>query len=89
MLSTPEHLRTIASPDGAVILNTANNQITTLNSMGSFIWNRLQEGQSVPMIVSEIVKLPGAESTSVEREVNVFVDDLRARSLLVSPEISS
>jgi hypothetical protein len=84
MLSTPTNLRTIANQDGAAILDVSSNQITTLNSTGSFIWTRLQEGSTVQEIVHQIASTSDAEITLVEREVNAFVDDLRAHSLLIT-----
>ena len=84
MLSTPTNLRTIANSDGAAILDVSSNQITTLNSTGSFIWARLQEGLAVQEIVNQIARASDMEITLVEREVIAFVDDLKARSPLVA-----
>ena len=89
MLSIPEHLRSVANSDGAVIRDTSNNQITTLNSTGSLIWCSLQDGHSPSEIARSISASSNTNLSTVEREVNSFVEELKERSLLIESQPST
>jgi hypothetical protein len=52
--SLPSQLRTVSNQDGAAVLDVSRNQITTLNSTGSFIWDKLQQGRSVEQVIQDI-----------------------------------
>lgn len=82
MVQPDTHLRTVVSPDGAAILDIPRNQITTLNSTGGFVWDRLQQGFSVEQVIHDLSVETNADPTIVERDVSAFVAQLRAGQLL-------
>ncbi len=82
MVQSDSHLRTVVSPDGAAILDIPRNQITTLNSTGGFVWDRLQQGLSVEQVIHDLSVETNADPAIVERDVHAFVTQLRAGQLL-------
>jgi hypothetical protein len=82
MVKLVSNLRSIVDHDGAVILNNARNQITTLDAMGGYIWHRLECGMTQKEIVCKLVEETGADVLTVEHDVQEFLEDLTSRSLL-------
>jgi len=82
MVQPDSHLRTVVNLDGAAILDIPRNQITTLNSTGGFVWERLQQGFSVEQVIHDLSVKADTDPTIVERDVNAFVAQLRANQLL-------
>jgi hypothetical protein len=82
MIVLSSNLRTIASSDGAAILDLDSNQIMTLNSTGGLIWSRLCEGHAVSEIIRSIAAESDTDVEIVKNEVLAFVDDLKEHKLL-------
>lgn len=82
MVKTPSHIRSVVNPDGAVILDVKNGAMMGLNSMGGYIWERLQQNKSIDDIVQEIVRETSADLAQVERDVHEFLEQLKARQLI-------
>ena len=80
------NLRSIVTPDGAIILDIGRNLIVPLNPMGGYIWNKLQDGLSVNEIVQEIVRETDAPLDTVESDIRTFIEQLTSMQLItVSP----
>jgi Coenzyme PQQ synthesis protein D (PqqD) len=77
-------LRSLVTPDGAIILDAKENRVITLNTAGGYIWRRLQDGKSVESIVCDLIRETGADTATVERDVHEFIEDL-TRKQLVTP----
>jgi Coenzyme PQQ synthesis protein D (PqqD) len=84
MVSLRPGLRTVSNQDGAAILDVSRNQITTLNSTGSFIWTRLQEGRTPEQIVHELALESGTDQDIAERDLQAFLRQLKSEHLLSS-----
>ena len=82
MADPSSNLRTVINPDGAAILDIPRNQITTLNSSGGFIWERLQQGLPVDQIVHDLARESNTDPVIVEKDVNTFLEQLRLEHLL-------
>ena len=82
MVHLESQLRTVVNPDGAAILDIPRNQITTLNSTGGFVWERLQRGFSIEQVIQDLSVEANADPTIVERDVNAFLAQLRSKQLL-------
>ena len=82
MSSTNSQVRSLVTPDGAMILNIASDQIITLNSMGGYVWARLQEGKTVDEIISNLAKETGHDPAVVANDVHEFLEQLRERNLI-------
>lgn len=82
MITTPDHLRSIVNHDGAVILDIPRNTMTTLNSTGAFVWERLQRGLEVDAIARELAQDIGVEESVVARDVEEFMEQLKSRHLV-------
>jgi hypothetical protein len=76
------HLRTVANQDGAAILDVPRHQITTLNSTGGFIWQRLQQGLSVEQVICDLATEADTDPAIVEKDVHCFLEQLRSKQLL-------
>jgi len=85
MAATPAHLRSIVDHDGAVILDVPRNSMTTLNSTGAYIWERLQRGLPVDAIVAELAHDTGTEESVVSKDVGEFMKQLKSKHLLSLP----
>lgn len=75
-------LQSVIDQDGAVILNEARCQITTLDAMGGYIWRQLESGIRREEIVRHLVEKTGEVSDVVMRDVREFLADLASRSLI-------
>ena len=84
MADSSSKLRTVINPDGAAILDIPRNQITTLNSTGGFIWERLQQGLPVEQIVDALARESNTDPLIVEKDVNTFLEQLQSKHLLRS-----
>ena len=82
MLSLPTHLKTVVNQDGAAILDVSCNQITTLNSTGGFIWNRLQRGRTVEQAVQDLAAETNTDPEVVGRDVQVLLELLESERLV-------
>jgi hypothetical protein len=84
MFSSPANLRTVVNRDGAAILDVPRNQITTLNSTGGFIWDRLQQGRTVEQAIQDLAIESNTDPAIVERGVRAFLEQLKSEHLLSS-----
>ena len=75
-------LRTVTNQDGAAILDVPRHQITTLNSTGGFIWERLQQGLSVEQVIRDLATESDTDPAIVEKDVHSFLEQLRSNQLL-------
>jgi hypothetical protein len=75
-------LRTVTNQDGAAILDVPHHQITTLNSTGGFIWERLQQGLSVERVIRDLASESDTDPAIVEKDVHSFLEQLRSNQLL-------
>jgi transcriptional regulator len=82
MITVAPHIRSIVDHDGAVILDKARNALTTLDSTGAYIWERLQRGLQVDAIVAELVRDTGAEESVVTKDVDEFIEQLKSKRLV-------
>lgn len=79
--STP-HLQTVIDRDGAAILDIDHGLISTLNPTGAYVWQRLENGESLATIIANLVRETGEEHLVVESDVHDFVQALRENQLL-------
>ena len=86
MQTTAPHLRSVVDQDGAVILDIEHDTMLTLNSTGGYIWQRLQQGKLIDEIVSELARDTGADLAAVDRDVHVFLEQLKSKHLLRDAE---
>jgi hypothetical protein len=77
------HLRTVVNQDGAAILDVSRNQITTLNSTGGFIWDRLRQGRTVEQAIQDLAIESDTDPAVVERGVNAFLEQLKSKHLFI------
>ena len=82
MRDSSNQLRTITNQDGAAILDVPRHQITTLNSTGGFIWQRLQQGLSAEQVIRDLATESDTDPAIVEKEVHYFIEQLRSKQLL-------
>jgi hypothetical protein len=82
MYQPASHLRAIVDQDGAVILDIRGNAMVPLNSMGGYIWNKLQEGSSVNEIVRELVRDADVDAATIESDVHSFLEQLSTMHLV-------
>ena len=71
---TPQHanLRSLVSPDGALILDLEHDRMVRLNETGGKIWLELQCGKRVEEIAEAIAAETGEDFGRVLREVRDF-----------------
>ena len=78
----PSQIRSVVDHDGAVILDIPGGTITTLDSIGAYVWERLQRGMQVDAIVRELVHDTGADESVVATDVEEFMEQLKSRHLV-------
>lgn len=77
-------LHSVVNSDGAAILDVSRNQITTLNSTGGFIWDRLRQGWTVEQAILDLASECNTDPSIMEPDVRTFVDRLKLMGLLPS-----
>lgn len=82
MTTKSTHLRTIVNQDGAVILDKKLGKLSTLNPTGAYVWQALERGEALEIIVADLARKTGEELDTVEREVREFIKSLREQQLL-------
>lgn len=75
-------LRSLVTADGAMILDIAADEMTTLNSTGGYVWARLKEGRTVEEIVAELAFETGQDPLRVTADVHEFIDRLAEKHLV-------
>jgi 6-phosphogluconate dehydrogenase (decarboxylating) len=81
MSSSLPHFPTVSDRDGAAVLDVSRNQITTLNSTGGFIWEKLQDGRTVAEAIQDLANECNTDSVIVEAGVHNFLEQLRSERL--------
>lgn len=74
-------------PDGAVLLDKDKGLLTTLNTLGSLVWQHLRDGRTFDEIVSQIVAQTGADAAVVRADVQDFIALLKTQSLLREEDV--
>jgi hypothetical protein len=82
MITVAPHIRSIVDHDGAVILDIPRNTMTTLDSTGAYVWERLQRGLEVDAIVRELAHDTGVEESVVAKDVEEFMEQLKSSHLV-------
>jgi hypothetical protein len=77
------NLRSVVTPD-AVVLDITRNVMVPLNSMGGYIWRKLQDGSLVDEIVREVVRETGADMVTVQSDIRTFIEQLAAMHLITT-----
>ena len=76
-------LRSIVDHDGAVILDLKCESILILNPTGGYVWRELLQGSSISDIVARLARDTNMDLAVVECDVAAFMDQLKAKRLLV------
>ncbi|MBB6143722.1 hypothetical protein HNQ77_001671 [Silvibacterium bohemicum] len=84
MLTITPNLRSVVDHDGAVILDIPNNAMTTLNSTGAYVWERLERGMTLTAIVAELASETGTDEAVVAKDVDAFMEELKSKQLLAA-----
>lgn len=58
-----------------------------LNSIGGYIWNKLQEGFSVDEIVRELVRDADIDAATIESDVHRFLEQLATMHLVTPSDL--
>jgi len=82
MLTTTPNIRSVDQLQPAVLLDIPRNAMTTLNSTGAYVWERLNRGMSVAAVVAELSKDTGVDEAIVGADVEVFLEELKSRHLM-------
>ena len=82
MIYVTPHLRSIVDHDGAVILDIPNDTIAMLDATGAYVWQKLQRGLQIDVIISELARDTGVDEEVIARDLNTFMDQLKSRHLL-------
>jgi hypothetical protein len=75
-------LRSRVTPDGAMILDIAADEVITLNATGGFVWARLEEGKTIDEIVAVLAQESAQDPAVVANDVRDFVEQLTAKQLV-------
>jgi hypothetical protein len=80
-LINPE-LRSRVTPDGAMILDIAADEVITLNATGGYIWARLEQGNSVEEIIANLATESQHDPDVVANDVREFIAQIAAKRLV-------
>lgn len=69
--------------DELVVLKLSTATYLTLNAVGKELWNKLEDGATVPQLVKGLVERYGITAQQATEDVTSFVAELSDRELLV------
>jgi len=76
MSAVKSDLRSLVTAEGAMILDVAADELTTLNATGGYVWARLREGETIDQIVRDLAADTGEETAVIAADVQEFVKEL-------------
>ena len=82
MLKVKTGLDSAVDTDGAAIIDSETGILSTLNPTGADVWTGLCRGTSLETIVSGLAAETGESVTSLEPDVQRFVEQLKIEGLL-------
>ncbi|WP_263353401.1 PqqD family protein [Acidicapsa acidisoli] len=82
MAEANPNFHSVVDQDGAAILDIDRGLISTLNPTGAYVWQRLENGESLATIIANLVRETGEEHLVVEKDVHEFVQALRENHLV-------
>jgi coenzyme PQQ synthesis protein D (PqqD) len=82
MIRLTRNLRTITSPDGAVILDLRRGKMFRLNATGAMVIEHLIRGDAEPCIAAEISRRLRVDLAVASADVRAFLASLESRGLL-------
>lgn len=77
-------LHTVVDQDGAAILDIEHGLISTLNSTGAYVWQRLERGEPIETIIVNLARETGEDRLVVARDVREFTETLKSHHLYFS-----
>lgn len=83
MVGDTSHLRTMVNASGAVILDTRQGKLLTLNRTAAHIWQSLERGEELAVIVEALAGKTGEPADVLERDVLKFIDALNEQRLFL------
>jgi hypothetical protein len=81
MIAGAQHLRSVVTQDGAVILDTQRGEMWNLNPSGAFIWKAVLDGRPPEQIAAELAAQTGDDVQSATNYVDEFLNELQAKHL--------
>ena len=86
MLMPAKGIAFTSNQDGAALLDIRNDRLTTIDPTAAVIWTSLVAGKTVNTIIQDLARDSGIPISIIENDVNTFLNDLRARQLVVDSE---
>lgn len=87
MLATKSGLKSLITPQGAMILNIDADELSTLNERGGYVWGLLLEGKTTEQIVADLARETGVDPTVIAADMNEFLEQLAERKLVSFQEV--
>jgi hypothetical protein len=81
MTTGSSQLHTVVDQDGAAILDIEHGLISTLNSTGAYVWQRLERGEPIETIIANLARETGEDLLVVARDVREFTETLKSHHL--------
>ncbi|MGH3812650.1 MAG: PqqD family protein [Pseudonocardiaceae bacterium] len=81
-LRIPEVIKSVVSPDGAVLLDTRAGRVVGLNPTGAVIWDRLRAGADAEQIAGELAARYDVDRDRVRADVLGVISTLLDRGVL-------
>ena len=82
MYKVCETVRATHGQDGAVVLDIQRGRVLRLNITGSFIFERLQQGDPESMIIDGISQRFCVSHETAEADVNEFLNSMEREGLI-------
>ena len=81
-----EHVRSIDYPDGATIMNTAEDTILSINITGALIWSGIGRAETVEEITRNLATTCSVDPKEAAPDVIEFVSQLEHHGLICKAE---
>lgn len=64
------------------ILNTDNHTVTTINEVGNFFWEQLENPKTLAQLVEKLHEEYNVENKQIEVEIEVFLKEMQQHGLV-------
>jgi hypothetical protein len=78
----PQYVRSVIDADGAVLLDVRRGKYYSLNGVAAEIWRRLEAGQALPEIETDLTRTYEASGETLHRDLMEFLDRLTQGQLI-------
>jgi Coenzyme PQQ synthesis protein D (PqqD) len=81
-MATCDHIRSAVTGDGVILMDISTGSVFHSNPVGSYIWSKLQEGETLEQIVDRLAERYVASREVIAADAREYVAALTSKGLI-------